>query len=87
MSRTCMFQLRQPSRAVIAEQEIREDTRARVRQQPSRLLQQPAARQLYGVSEELLQKLRSFRTQPYVCRVVTEARKFDHYHPGDVGDK
>jgi len=82
-----MFQLRQPSRAVIAEQEIREDTRARVRQQPSRLLQQPAARQLYGVSEELLQKLRSFRTQPYVCRVVTGARKFDHYHPGDVGDK
>jgi len=32
------------SRAVITERGVREDTRARVRQQPSRLLQQPAVR-------------------------------------------
>ena len=61
-----------PSRAVIADRGISEDTRVRVRQQPSWLLQQPTVRCQRRAAVEATGHPERGR------RVVTEARKFDH---------
>ena len=63
LSRACLFQLPTTSHAVITDQGISEDTRARVRQQPSRVYCNSHTVGLRR-SDELLQKLyRSSRTR------------------------